>query len=99
MFLFPWLDWGNVIDISDFEKINFFGHERFLAFSVPWKRDFFDIGNYFEESTKSVQGENFEKKNFSEFFRKFLKFEKYILGILRPRSRSEPFFRKKTRKK
>ena len=29
MFLFPWLDSG--IDISDFEKIDFLGHERFLA--------------------------------------------------------------------
>ena len=28
-------------------------------------------------------------KFFSEFIKKFLKFPKYILGILRPRSRSE----------
>ena len=33
MSLFPWLDWG--IDISDFEKIDFLGHERFWAFSAP----------------------------------------------------------------
>ena len=38
MFLFPWLDWG--IDISDFEKIDFLGHGRFLAFSAPCKSDF-----------------------------------------------------------
>ena len=42
MFLFPWLDWG--IDISDFEKIDFLGHERFWAFSAPWKRDFLTLG-------------------------------------------------------
>ena len=42
MFLFPWLDWG--IDISDFEKIDFLDHERFLAFSAPWKRDFLTLG-------------------------------------------------------
>ena len=45
MFLFPWLDWG--IDISDFEKIDFLGHERFLAFSAPWKRDFLTLGPIF----------------------------------------------------
>ena len=58
MFLFPWLDWG--IDISDFEKIDFLGHERFLAFSAPWKRVFFDIGGYFEGPIKNAQGKNFE---------------------------------------
>ena len=42
MFLFPWLDWG--IDISDFEKIDFLGHGRFLAFSAPCKSDFLTWG-------------------------------------------------------
>ena len=43
------------------------------------------MGDNFEGPIKSAQGENFENF-FSEFFKKFLKFPKYILGI---RSRSE----------
>ena len=33
MFLFPWLDWGD--DISDFEKIDFLGHDSVQLKSAP----------------------------------------------------------------
>ena len=75
MFLFPWLDWG--IDISDFEKIDFLGHGRFLAFSAPWKRDFLTWGDNFEGPIKSAQGENFEKI-FVGIFQKISKVSKNI---------------------
>ena len=35
---FPCLDWGD--DISDFEKIDFLGHERFLVVPSPGQADF-----------------------------------------------------------
>ena len=39
MLLFPWLDWG--IDISDFEKIDFFGSwSDFEVFPAPGLADF-----------------------------------------------------------
>merc|ERR1711954_192598 len=39
MFLFAWLDWG--IDISDFEKIDFFGSwGDFRVFPAPGQADF-----------------------------------------------------------
>ena len=76
MFLFPWLEWG--IDISDFEKIDFGGHERFLTFSTLLKR-VFDIGDNFEGPIESPQGENFIWKNFFGILKKFIKFpEKYF---------------------
>ena len=47
------------------------------------------MGDNFEGPIKSAQGENFEKNFFRNFSKNFESFEKYILGILRPRSRSE----------
>ena len=73
MFLFPWLDWG--IDISDFEKIDFLGHGRFLAFSAPCKSDFLTWGIILRAQLK-VPRVKILKIFFSEFFKKFLKFPK-----------------------
>ena len=77
MFLFPWLDWG--IDISDFEKIDFLGHERFWAFSAPCKRDFLTLGAILRGPLK-VPRVKILKNFFSEIFKKFLKFPKIYFG-------------------
>ena len=74
---FTWLDWG--IDISDFEKIDFLGHERFWAFSAPRKRDFFTLGTIFRVP---LGGPRVKILNFflSKIFKKFLKVPKIYFG-------------------
>ena len=67
--------------------------------SQPLQKWFFDMGDNFEGPIKSAQGENFEKKFFRNLSKNFQSFQKYILGILRPRSRSEiDFLGKKSEK-
>ena len=57
------------------------------------------MGDNFEGPIKSAQGENFEKIFFRNFSKNFESFQKYILGIVRPRSRSEiDFLEKKSEK-
>ena len=79
LFLFPWLDWG--IDILDFEKIDFLGHERFWAFSAPWKRDFLTLEPILKGPLGGPRVKIF-KFFFSEIiiFKKFLKFPKIYFG-------------------
>ena len=96
MFLFPWLDWG--IDTSDFEKIDFLGHERFLAFSAPWSRAFLTLERIFRGPLGGPRVKIFQNF-FRNFSKNFYSFEKYILGILRPRSRSEIDFLEKNLQK
>ena len=68
MFPFPWLDWG--IDICDFEKIDFLGHGRFLAFSAPGQADFLTWGTILRAPLK-VPRVKILKKVFSEFSKNF----------------------------
>merc|ERR1711951_124852 len=65
MFLFPWLDCG--IDISDFEKIDFLGHGRFLAFSAPCKSDFLTWGIILRAPLKVPKVKILRKKKFGIF--------------------------------
>ena len=56
------------------------------------------MGDNFEGPINSAQGENFEIF-FRNFSKNFWSFQKYILDILRPRSRSEiDFLEKKSPK-
>ena len=52
MFLFPWFDWGD--DISDFEKIDFLGHERFLGVPSSWAGWFCAAATLTQGSTVTV---------------------------------------------
>ena len=97
MFLFPWLDWG--IDISDFEKIDFLGHGRFLAFSAPCKSDFLTWAIILRAPLK-VPRVKILKNFFSEIFKKFLKFRKIYFGHpTTTQSLRNRFFGQKSRKK
>ena len=65
MFLFPWLDWGN--DISDFEKIDFWGVMSDFWLCQPTAGAIFDSGDLQSIGLRVAQKKNFEKFFFGNF--------------------------------
>ena len=77
MFLFPWLDWG--IDISDFEKIDFLGHEAISGCSQPLVRPILNSNDTYvvgQKILKNVVWKNF----FEKFLEKLLSFPEIYFG-------------------